>query len=187
MIGKIKDKSGNTLAESNCFDKYSKDPAAEKNTITGPRTKCDDPVTDRAIVEEIAALKQFLNYELDLYCCEEPCDHNEDPYSFRLTFVLPCWSGRFRNKGFRKFVEKVIHAETPAHIHASIFWLGLTEMRNYEEAYFNWLIETSANDVPDISLCNNLITQLIGLKNCDEHCDEKEMYPADEKKMKHDF
>jgi hypothetical protein len=91
-----------------------------------------------------------------------------------LTFVLPCWPERFRDKGFRKFVEKVIHSETPAHIQANIFWLGITEMRDCEEAYFNWVIEMSANNVPDIGICNTLINQVIQLKNCDEHCEDKE-------------
>jgi hypothetical protein len=173
---KLKDKNGTTLVESSCFSKYSKDPVLEEKAIPGSRTDCTNLITDKGIFDEIADLKQFLAYELDLYCCEEPCDHNEDPYSFRLTFVLPCWPKHFRYKGFRKFVEKIIYSETPAHIQPRIFWLGITEMRNYEEAYFNWLIEMSANDVPDIDTCNNLINRVRNLKNCDENCDEKELY-----------
>jgi hypothetical protein len=175
---KLKDKSGNTLVESSCFNTFSKD-AVEEKAIPGKRTDCITTIDDRGIYDEIRELKQFLAYELDLYCCEEPCDHNEDPYSFRVTFVLSCWPKRFRYKGFRKFVEKVIYAETPAHVQPKIFWLGITEMRSYEEAYFNWLIEMADNDVPDIDICNTLIKQVIHLKDCDEHCDEKEsMYPG---------
>jgi uncharacterized protein YegP (UPF0339 family) len=170
---KLKDKNGNTIVESSCFSTYSSK-AVEEKAIPGKRTQCDTTITDRGILDEMEKLKEFLAYELDLYCCEEPCDHNEDPYSFRVTFVLPCWPKRFRNNGFRKFVEKVIRSETPAHIQANIFWLGITEMRNYEEAYFDWLVEMAANDTPDIAVCNNLITQVINLKNCDEECDDKE-------------
>ena len=47
-------------------------------------------------------------------------------------------------------------------------------MRNYEEPYFNWVIEMACNDVPDIVICNDLIKQVNTLKNCDEHCREEE-------------
>lgn len=170
---KLKDENGNTLIESSCFGTFSTNPSINAQAIPGKRTICDMEI-DNGIIDEIAELKKFLAYELDLYCCEEPCDHDEDPYSFRLTFVLPCWPKRFRNKGFRKFVEKTILSETPAHIQANIFWLGIEEMRSYEDAYFNWLIEIACNDVPDIILCNNLIEQVNTLKNCDEHCGDTE-------------
>jgi hypothetical protein len=173
---KIKDKNGKTLVESSCFKSYL-DKATSKDkdkAIPGKRTECTDTVTGRGIVDEIAKLKEFLSNERDLYCCEESCNHNEDPYSFRVSFVLPCWPKRFRNKGFRKFVEKVIRAETPAHIQPKIFWLGINDMRDYEDAYFNWLVEISANDVPDIGISNKLINCVIDLKDCDEYCDDDE-------------
>jgi hypothetical protein len=62
------------------------------------------------------ALIKYLSFQLDLYCEEDPCDHNEDPYSFRTTIVLPCWVKRFRDKTFRNLVEKTIQNETPAHM-----------------------------------------------------------------------
>ena len=170
---KLKDENGKTLVESSCFTGFSNNAGDAEKAIPGKRTDCVTTI-DGPIVDEIKELKKFLAYELDLYCCEEPCDHDEDPYSFRLTFVLPCWPKRFRNKGFRNFVEKTIHSETPAHIQATIFWLGIEEMRNYEEPYFNWVIEMACNDVPDIVICNDLIKQVNTLKNCDEHCREEE-------------
>jgi hypothetical protein len=145
----------------------------------------DTTISDRSITEEIEKLKDFFAYENDLYCCEESCDHNEDPYSLRVTFVLPCWPERFRNKGFRKFVEKVIAAETPAHIHPVIFWLGIEEMREFEESYFNWVIEMAAQDVPPIEVCNKLINQIIHLKNCDEECEDSDsMYITKTERVK---
>jgi hypothetical protein len=173
---KLKDKNGKTLVESSCFKIFSENIAvkAADMAIPGKRTDCANMVNGRGIVEEIAKLKEFLSDELDLYCCEERCDHNHDPYSFRVTFVLPCWPKRFRNKGFRNFMEKTIRSETPAHIKPNIFWLGITDMRNYEDAYFNWLIEIAANDTPDIEISNNLISRVINLKDCDDYCDDKE-------------
>jgi len=170
---KLVDDNGATLVESSCFKLFTEDALIGKKPIPGIRTECVTDIEGN-IINEIKELKKFLAAELDLYCCEEPCDHNEDPYSFRVTFVLPCWPGRFRNKGFRKFVEKTIYEETPSHIHPKIFWLGITEMREYEEPYFDWLIEMSCNDVPDIGISNEFIMQLLGLKNCDEFCADDE-------------
>jgi hypothetical protein len=113
-----------------------------------------------------------LAFELDLYCCEDPCDHNEDPYSFRVSFVLPCWSKRFRDKSFRNFVEKTIRSETPAHIHPKIYWLGIEQMRSFEVAWSEWLIEMACNDVPDIDITNEFILEVKALKNCDQPCNE---------------
>ena len=45
-------------------------------------------------------------------------------------------------------------------------------MRDFEEPYFNWLIEMSYNDVPDIGICNNLINAVNNLKNCEDECKE---------------
>jgi len=184
---KIKDENGTTLAESSCFSKFSTTPGTIEKATPGNRTLCDITIIG-GIVEEISALNKFLAYELDLYCCEDPCKNNEDPYSFLITFVLPCWPKRFRNKGFRKFVEKTIYSETPAHIQANIFWVGIEQMRNYEDAYFEWLIEMAANDVPDISICNEFIKNVKSLENCDEECDEendksKANKPGDNKKL----
>jgi len=166
---RLKDENRITLVESNCFKDYS--PLSPEANVRRGKKDCSAPII-KDIIAERDELKEFLAYELDLYCCEEPCNHNEDPYSFRITFVLPCWPKRFRDKGFREFVKKTIYAETPAHIQVNIFWVGIEEMRNYEEAYFNWLIEIAYNDVPANDLCNNFIEQFLHLKNCDEHCEE---------------
>ena len=86
-------------------------------------------VFDKNNIEgEIMILIRFFEFQLDLYCQENPCDNNEDPFSFRTTLVLPCWPKRLRDKTFRNFVEKTIEAETPAHIHTKVVWLGTDQM-----------------------------------------------------------
>lgn len=126
------------------------------------------------VLKEIETLKAFFAYELDFYCCEDKCDHNEDPYSFRVSFALPCWPKRFRNKSFRSFVERTIQSEVPAHVQAKIYWLGIEQMRDFEDAYTDWMIEMSCNDVPDLCYVNPFIAAVKGLKNCDDHCKENE-------------
>src|SRR5690606_24409845 len=43
--------------------------------------------------------------------CED-CDSN-DPYSFRISIVLPAYAKRFFNMDFRRYCERIIRVETP--------------------------------------------------------------------------
>lgn len=117
-------------------------------------------------------LIKYLSFQLDLYCAEDPCDHNEDPYSFRITIVLPCWVNRFRDKTFRHLVEKTIQNETPAHIQPNIRWVGIQEMRAFEELYYQWLLENMSVYAPDYEKVNPLVDKLNNLKECG-HCEEE--------------
>ena len=47
-----------------------------------------------------------------------------DPYSFRVSVILPGWAGRFANTDFRTYMEKIIREELPAHVLARICWIG---------------------------------------------------------------
>ena len=47
-----------------------------------------------------------------------------DPYSFRVSVILPGWTGRFANTDFRAYMEKIIREELPAHVLARICWIG---------------------------------------------------------------
>ncbi|QDH80414.1 hypothetical protein FKX85_15745 [Echinicola soli] len=50
-----------------------------------------------------------------------------DPYSFRVSIILPGFTYRFANKDFRNYLENVIREELPAHIVAKICWIGYRE------------------------------------------------------------
>lgn len=54
------------------------------------------------------------------------CDDCEplDPYSFRVSVILPGWTERFSNIDFRNFMEDLIRRELPAHVLARICWIG---------------------------------------------------------------
>jgi hypothetical protein len=117
---------------------------------------------------EIEKLIQFLRYEFKpegMYVVEhillrpEPGDPNTtpasfmpicidangnyckplDPYSFRIAVILPGYTMRMRNKDFRRFVERQIRLETPAHILPRICFIGETHMSDFEKAWENWL------------------------------------------------
>jgi hypothetical protein len=62
----------------------------------------------------------------DLFLPVCDCDDCEplDPYSFRVSVVLPGWTERFSNMDFRRFMEDLIRRELPAHVLARICWIG---------------------------------------------------------------
>ena len=62
-----------------------------------------------------------------------------DPYSFRITAVVPAWPERFRNMDFRRFFEHTIREQAPAHIHVKICWVDRQTMDDFEDVYFPWL------------------------------------------------
>jgi hypothetical protein len=62
-----------------------------------------------------------------------------DPYSYRLTIILPAYSSRFRKMNFRRFVEQVIREETPAHILPKICWINKDDMAELEKLYRDWI------------------------------------------------
>ncbi|WDE09534.1 hypothetical protein [Thalassomonas haliotis] len=63
----------------------------------------------------------------------------QDPYSFRITAVVPCWLRRFASLDFRRFFEQTLRQETPAHIHIKICWVDQDTMASFEPAFFDWL------------------------------------------------
>ncbi len=75
-------------------------------------------------------------------CCDDsgkPCPVQSDPYSFRVTAVVPYWPSRFRNADFRKFFERTLRLEMPAHVLPRICWVDVCQMRDFEIAYRRWL------------------------------------------------
>jgi hypothetical protein len=66
------------------------------------------------------------------------CVEVRDPYSFRMTVLLPSWPERFRDIKFRRFVEDILRFEAPAHIFPRICWINHDQMRAFEERYDKW-------------------------------------------------
>ena len=63
---------------------------------------------------------------------------DRDPYSFKVTLVLPINAGRFAEEAFRLFVEKLIRMETPAHIALDIRWMSTECGKKFEANYSEW-------------------------------------------------
>ncbi len=71
---------------------------------------------------------------------ETPCPCTKDPYSFRISIYLPAWPVRFTDIDFRRFIERKIRLETPAHIYPKICWLDKPQMDDFEAAFVAWLM-----------------------------------------------
>jgi hypothetical protein len=79
---------------------------------------------------------------LDLICSERiEEDYQPDPYSYRLTFIIPKKVGRFSNSNFKELVYNTIKNETPAHICYTVLECTTTEMSEFTEIYNNFLTE----------------------------------------------
>lgn len=82
----------------------------------------------RAIVAEHLLLRpKFPGDALFPACSDGPCVTcgDEDPYSFRLTLVMPGWAEPFStNLDMRRFADKTIRQEIPSHLLGKVCWVG---------------------------------------------------------------
>ena len=58
-----------------------------------------------------------------------------DPYSMKITAVLPGWLPIAEDAYFRNFMEQTIRMEAPAHVGVRICWLDPAQMYQFEQAY----------------------------------------------------
>jgi hypothetical protein len=80
----------------------------------------------------------------------------EDPYSFIASVVLPYWQGRFLNQDFRKFFERSLRLECPAHVALNICWIDCGQMKEFELKYKTWLVENCKKDKNKVALSTSL-------------------------------
>ena len=104
--------------------------------------------------------------------CEDGCEVNVfDPYSYRVSIVLPGYTYRFSNPDFRKYAETVIRQELPAHVLAKICWVGdrqgdtaaESDLYDFERVYKKYLIDKSSEDT--VSLGESTRDLIIALNN----------------------
>jgi uncharacterized protein len=90
--------------------------------------------------------------------CTDNCTSCQpvDPYSYRISVVLPGWTYRFANPDFRNFMEELIRKEIPAHILARICWVGYrkndvpdteNEMLQFEKSWKEFLLAKTNSDL----------------------------------------
>jgi hypothetical protein len=62
-----------------------------------------------------------------------------DPYSYRITILLPAEAPRFADPVFRQHAEVLLRAELPAHVLAHICWVSAAHLAEFEATYSGWL------------------------------------------------
>lgn len=62
--------------------------------------------------------------------CEKQCEL--DPYSFRVSLILPGYTKRFSDVDFRVYLENIIANEIPAHVLPRICWIGYRDGEHVE-------------------------------------------------------
>jgi hypothetical protein len=97
----------------------------------------------------------------------------QDPYSMKISVVLPGWLSISEDTHFRAFVEQNIRLEAPAHIAMKICWLNPVQMYQYEKAYLLFIealgiyrnCNRLAGKQPMATERSNYITALQALQN----------------------
>jgi hypothetical protein len=91
----------------------------------------------------------------------------EEPYSHIVDIVLPSWQGRFINTSFRRFFERTLKLECPAHLVLNICWVNCRQMGEFELKYKKWLVENAKDKKDQLALSgalNELIDILVKLR-----------------------
>ena len=106
------------------------------------------------IIDKIKSLVQDALLPIIL---DENCECTlEDPYTCIAHVVLPFWPGRFINKDFKKFFEKTLKLEAPAHVFLNICWVSCAHMAELEIKYKSWLVENSKENKDKVKLSRTL-------------------------------
>ncbi|HEY6871623.1 MAG TPA: hypothetical protein VI298_02725 [Geobacteraceae bacterium] len=133
----LKDQAGTFLGQSPLPFGSHPDAAAYRDDLVAWSA------AERMIVVEHLLLRPKFPGDALYPACSDgscvPCGE-EDPYSFRLTFVMPGWTAPFdTNMAMRDFAERTIRQETPSHLLAKICWIDSLDFKLFEDAWWHWL------------------------------------------------
>lgn len=98
------------------------------------------------IVEHLLLRPKFPGDALYPACSSDGCAAcgDEDPYSFRLTWMMPGWTAPYNNDlEMRGFADRTIRKEMPAHLLAKICWVandGFSRDEALIQSLSAWLI-----------------------------------------------
>lgn len=118
--------------------------------------KCPESFFTREGAEEklediLDYINSFKNSSIALqnnisYFIEEKRDTfvNQDFYSLGISVIMPIWPSRFQNSDFRTLLCNIFCVNAPVHLDIDFYWLELSEMREFEKVYFDWLEERNS-------------------------------------------
>lgn len=116
-----------------------------------------DPTTEKSVSKENVT----INEDTFLYQYQDNSGSEflKDPYSMKVTVVLPGWLDIVQNHQFREIVENAIIEEFPAHIAVKICWIDPLQMMKLEksfEEFLNSLRNKSTKGTELLQFANNL-------------------------------
>jgi hypothetical protein len=141
--------------------------AAITEVVKEFKDDCGDPV-GLHLIEHIMLRPRDNSFDLIQVClhdCDCPCEL--DPYSFRVSVVLPYWPYHFDDMNFRAYFEQKIREEAPAHVMLKICWLNNDLMREFEVRYKKWVEALAAysfdkiTNLPEFKDANNKMTEIL--------------------------
>ncbi|GGF03410.1 hypothetical protein [Flavobacterium limi] len=100
---------------------------------------------------------EIINADYYMPICADDCSGDcciPNPYSFKISVVLPGYTYRFADVDFRNFAEDVIRQEIPSHILGKICWIGYrkdqitpkdNDLLDFEEDFKNFLLDKTQN------------------------------------------
>jgi hypothetical protein len=140
----VVDDNGNNVAQSGTYPTKKAAKAAVQSFITEFNQESD--IEGLHLVEHILLRPRDSSFAFAPVCLDDCCDAcgDDDPYSFRISVVLPYWPLHLRSMAFRDYFEQIIRSEAPAHTMIKICWVDDVSMFQFEAAYQNW-ITTLAN------------------------------------------
>lgn len=111
----------------------------------------NDPPSEGMHIVEHLLLRPLLRETIDGKKYEDtlmpviPDDFGEitteglDPYSFRITVILPAQLELFASEEFRSLADRLARLETPAHLMPEVFFLENIPLSRFEQAWKQWL------------------------------------------------
>jgi hypothetical protein len=128
----------------------------------------DHTGTQEIIISRVEA--EIEDSLLPIVLDSDKCDdcQIQDPYTCIASVIIPHWQGRFDNMDFRRFFERQLRMEAPAHVFLVICWISCEQMNEFEHKYKAWLIENAGKEKDFGTLSarlNDLIDILGRLRN----------------------
>ncbi|MDR6943339.1 hypothetical protein [Mucilaginibacter pocheonensis] len=182
----ITDDEDNKLAISNDFTSEQEANIALAQFITEFNTECD--ADGLHLIEHLLLRPRNNQFNFPPVCLDPNCDFcgEQDPYSFKMSIVLPYWPVHFRSMAFRNYFEDIIRQEVPAHTMVKVCWINDQSLFDFENAYKAWITALAnysfdKTTIANLLTANNTMVQLLfnlhseypvaTLHDCDESKD----------------
>lgn len=135
----VTDNAGTDQAESNDFGSE----ADAQQAVTSFTNQFDNACDSEGmhLIEHILLRPRNNQFVLAPVCLDPNCDFcgEQDPYSFKISVVLPYWPKHFRSIAFRQYFENIIREELPAHTIVKVCWINDSSMFDFENKYKDWI------------------------------------------------